>query len=470
MGTRLRLPLGLLPAVLLAPPAAAQLPEARIDAVFQTFAGPDAPGCAVGVYRDGRIAFARGYGMADLQHAVPIGPASVFHVASISKQFTAMAIALLEAEGRLSLDDDVRRWLPEVPDFGRRITIRHLIHHTSGLRDQWELLSLGGWRPDDPKSQADILWLVSRQRGLNFEPGAEYLYSNTGYTLMAVIVERASGRPFRAFTEERIFRPLGMTSTHFHDDHTMIVPGRTSAYQPRPDGGWRISIPVFDNAGATSLFTTIEDLARWDRNFIDRTVGGAGVTDRMHERGRLNGGDVLPYAFALVHGEHRGLRTVGHSGADAGYRADYLRFPDEGWSFATFCNASTANAGQLNRSVAEIVLEARMSPRPTAAAAAPSAPPRPTASPAASPPAEPASWAGEYRSDELDVVWVLAVDGDGLVLRRRRFDPLLVTAQEDGALRAGAWTLVPVRATAGEIIGFRLNGGRVRGLHFDRLP
>ncbi len=382
--------------------AAQSLPAAmtaRIDSLFATYTAPGSPGCAVGVMRDGTLLFAKGYGASDLQHGVPITPASVFHVASISKQFAAFSILLLERDGKLSLDDDIRRYLPEVPDFGQRITIRHLIHHTSGLRDQWSLLSLGGWRADDPKSEADILWLVGRQRALNFTPGAEHLYSNTGYTLLGTIVQRVSGRTLRQFTTERIFTPLGMTHTHFHDDHTMLVPGRTSAYVPRGGGrggapggaeAYAISIPVFDNAGATSLFTTVEDLARWDRNFLVPTVGDARLIDAMSVRGRLNNGDSIPYAFALTHGMYRGARTIGHSGADAGYRADYLRFPDQRMAFTVLCNIGTANPGQLTREVAAVVLAEQLSPAPEA----PGAPPTPAAVTLSA--AETRAFAGSY--------------------------------------------------------------------------
>jgi len=347
----------------------------RIDSVFAMYATRTSPGCALGVVRDGQTVFEKGYGMSDFQHGVPITPSSIFHVASISKQFAAMSIVLLARDGKLSLDDDVRKYVPEVPDFGKRITIRHLIHHTSGLRDQWSLLAMSGWRADDPKTESDILWLVSRQRALNFEPGAEHLYSNTGFTLLGTIVKRVSGRSLREFTAERIFTPLGMTSTHFHDDHSMIVPGRTSAYIARQGAGrggaamgvddYAISIPVFDNAGATSLFTTVQDLAKWDQNFLRPVVGDNQTIAQMHERGRLNNGSDIPYAFGLVHGQYRGLTTIGHSGSDAGYRADFLRFPDQRTSFITLCNVGSANPGLLNRGVASIVLADRMTPPAT---------------------------------------------------------------------------------------------------------
>jgi CubicO group peptidase (beta-lactamase class C family) len=346
-------------------------PTDRIDSIFRRFDSTQSPGCAHATVQGERIVYQRGYGMSNLEHGVPITPSSIFHVASISKQFAAAAIALLAQQGKLSIDDDVRKYVPEVPDFGPRITIRHLIHHTSGLRDQWSLLALAGWRADDPKSEADILDLIARQRALNFAPGAEHLYSNTGYTLMAVIVKRVSGKSLREFAHEHIFQPLGMTSTHFHDDHTMIVPNRTSAYVPRA-GGYAISIPVFDNHGATSLFTTVGDLARWSRNFDDPRVGGKPLVDLLHTQGVLNSGIVLSYAFGLVKGEYNGLPTVGHSGADAGYRADFLRFPAQGYAFITLCNLGTTNPGQLNRQVASVVLAQQLrqtvSSQPQAAA------------------------------------------------------------------------------------------------------
>ncbi|MCW4036925.1 MAG: beta-lactamase family protein, partial [Candidatus Bathyarchaeota archaeon] len=198
----------------------------KIDEIFSEWDRTDSPGSALAVLKDGEIVYKRGYGMANLEYGIPITPTTIFHVASVSKQFTAFAVALLAQEGKLSLDDDVRRYVPDLPDFGETITIRHLIHHISGLRDQWELLIAAGWRMEDVIKTEDVLELVREQKELNFKPGSEYLYCNTGYTLMALIVERVSGKPFRDFCAERIFQPLAMENTHFHDDHKMIVENR----------------------------------------------------------------------------------------------------------------------------------------------------------------------------------------------------------------------------------------------------
>ncbi|MFN8570760.1 MAG: serine hydrolase domain-containing protein [Gemmatimonadaceae bacterium] len=329
----------------------------QVDRVFASWDHTDTPGCALGISDHGRQVYARGYGMSDLQHGLAITPLSIFHVASISKQFAAFAVGLLADDGKLSLDDDVRKYVPEIPDYGVRITIRQLIHHISGLRDQWQLLGYSGWREDDLITEQDVLDIVSRQKGLNFSPGAEWVYSNTGYTLLAVITKRVSGQSLREFAQHRIFEPLGMSNTHFHDDHTMIVPNRTSAYQPRPEGkGWAISIPVFDTYGATSLFTTAGDLLKWMSQLDAPKVGSAKLLQEAQTSAVLNDGTPTNYGFGLSIGRYRGQRVVGHGGADAGYRAQVDRYPDRGIAIAVLCNASNSGPGALARRVADALL------------------------------------------------------------------------------------------------------------------
>jgi CubicO group peptidase (beta-lactamase class C family) len=314
----------------------------QVDKVFAKWDSTVSPGCALSVIKDGQIIYKRGYGMADLDHDIPITPETVFHVASISKQFTAGAIILLAQEGKISLDDDVRKYITELPDFGVRITIRHLIHHTSGLRDQWSLLGLAGWRYSlDLITDDDVLDVISRQKQLNFTPGAEYVYCNTGFTLLAQIVKRVSGESLREFTLKRIFQPLGMKSTHFRDDHAEIVKNIAYGYVDGEGGAtYRLSVTNFDTVGATSLLTTVEDLAHWDENFYHPKVGGPEFVKQQLEGGKLNSEKVIYYAFGLALGKYRGLPTVGHSGADAGYRADFLRFPEQ--HFAVACLATRA--------------------------------------------------------------------------------------------------------------------------------
>ena len=302
----------------------------RVDGVFAKWDSTVSPGCSLSVIRDGQIVYKRGYGMADLDHDIPITPETVFHVASISKQFTAAAIILLAQEGKISLDDDVHKYVTELPDFGAPITIRQLVHHTSGLRDQWALLGLAGWRYSlDLITDDDVLDVISRQKELNFTPGAEYVYCNTGFTLLAQIVKRVSSESLREFTLKRIFQPLGMKSTHFRDDHAEIVKHIAYGYvEGEGENSYRLSVTNFDTVGATSLLTTVEDLAQWDENFYHPRVGGPDFVRQQLERGKLNSGKVIDYAFGLALGKYRGLPTVGHGGADAGYRADFLRFPN----------------------------------------------------------------------------------------------------------------------------------------------
>ncbi|HWV36452.1 MAG TPA: serine hydrolase domain-containing protein, partial [Thermomicrobiales bacterium] len=330
--------------------------RSRVDRVFAAWDSTATPGCALGIYREGEIVYTRGYGMSNLEHGIPIATDSIFHIASISKQFTDMCIALLAAEGALNIDDDVRLYVPEVPDFGPTITIRHLIHHVSGLRDQWSLLELAGWREEDLVTERDVMDLLTRQTALNFEPNTEYLYSNTGYTLLAMIVRRVSGRSLREFAQERIFGPLGMTRTHFHDDHSEIVPGRTQAYTPRAGGGYHISIPEFDVVGTTSLFTTVEDLARWDANFTSARIGGPDLIAQLQTPGTFADGTPMTYAWGLVVDTYRGARQIGHGGADHGYRSDYFRLPEFGLTVTVLSNVSDSGPHQLAQQVADAVL------------------------------------------------------------------------------------------------------------------
>jgi hypothetical protein len=268
----------------------------------------------------------------------------------------------------------VRKYIPELRDFGAPVTIRHLMHHTSGLRDQWSLLVMSGWRlSEDVVREEDILDLVSRMKALNFKPGDQHLYSNTGYTLLAVIVKRVSGQSLREFAEAQIFKPLGMRRTFFRDDHAMIVKGQAYAYNPGPNGTFKLSVPNYDTVGASSLLTTVEDLARWDQNFYDQRVGGAAVIEQMQTAGTLNSGEKIAYALGLAVSKYKGLKVVEHSGGDAGYRSHLMRFPEQRFSVACLCNLGSTNPSRLARQVADLYLAGQLAeeaPRRNAAASA----------------------------------------------------------------------------------------------------
>lgn len=337
-------------------PAGAQVDptlEAGIDSIFSEWNRSDSPGVGVGVVQGRRLVFARGYGLADLEHRVPITPRTPFHVASEAKQFTAVAVLLLAERGVLSLDDDVRAWVPEVPDFGRTITLRHLLNHTSGLRDQWQGLALAGRYGDDAITTGDVLRMVERQRELNFEPGEMELYCNTGFTLLAEAVARATGRSFRDFTREEIFEPLEMASTRFHDDLRELVPGRARSYgRDRETGAFERRILNYAVPGATSLFTTVEDMARWLAELGEPAIRRTALYGPLYARDTLNDGREVVWGFGMNVGEHRGWLRLGHGGGDAGFRAWSVRFPEHDLGVIVLANVAEANPGPFGDALA----------------------------------------------------------------------------------------------------------------------
>ena len=443
-------------------------PSMKVDALFAAWSKSDHPGCAVGLVRDGKMLYSRGYGLADIEHDAPITPATVFHVASVSKQFTAMAIHLLAQDGRLALDDDVRKYLPELHDFGKTITIRHLLHHTSGLRDQWDLLLLAGWRLGDVITEQDILDLVWRQNELNFAPGEKHLYSNTGYTLLGVIVKRVSGKSLREFTDERMFKPLGMAHTHFHEQYGSLVHGRAYSYIPLPGAeqvGYRSIALSYSNVGATSLFTTVDDLARWDENFYSGRVGGKELLARMQVKGTLNNGSEIAYASGLMIDDYRGAKVVEHSGADAGFRVQLLRFPDQHFSAIILCNAGEANPWVLSRNVADIHLAAELGPVPTPATEA-----QPKEAKRAHPSQERLqAYAGTYFSSELNTVYLIGARNGKLFARYPRGE-LELEPLEEGEFAVPTIGVVKFNCvTPTRCDSFAVTTERVRNLRLDRV-
>src|ERR1700719_2785708 len=337
---------------------------AAVDEVFSDLAKPGSPGCALGVYRDGKIVYSKGYGLANLEENVAITPQSVFDIGSTSKQFTAASILLLEKQGKLSVSDNVRKYLPELPDYGKKITILQLLNHTSGLRDYLTLMELAGINTDSVTTDEDALALIVRQRALNFAPGSEWLYSNTGFFLLSVIVKRVSGKTLREFAAENIFTPLGMAHTQYRDNHTSLIADRALAYDPNEKGdGYTLDVSYFEQTGDGAVHTSVEDLLKWDENFYSGTIGGKIFLAELQEHGRLNSGKVLDYAKGLNVAEYRGLHTVRHGGAWGGYRAELLRFPDQHFSVACLCNVGNAGPTRRARQVADIYLGSLIKPK-----------------------------------------------------------------------------------------------------------
>ena len=338
----------------------ADTPEGKVDQLMASF-GDDTPGGVVAVVRGGEIVFGSGYGLANAEYGVPNSISTPYHMASVSKQFTAMAVVMLSLEGKVGLDDDVRKYLPEVPDFGHTITLRHLLNHTSGIRDHWTLWAMSGGRIDDVIRQQDLMRLVVRQHDLNFEPGAEFLYSNTGYLLLSEVVTKVSGQPFGEWMKANVFAPLGMDSTQIYDDHERLVHGRAYSYLIS-ENGLSKAVLSYANSGATSLFSTAEDLARWLHNFRTGKVGGKRAIELLQVQGVLNDGEVIDYALGLSIGEHDGLRRISHSGGDAGFRTWLGYYPEIDAGIVVLGNIASFDAGGIGTSVAEAFFGEHMHP------------------------------------------------------------------------------------------------------------
>ena len=407
--------------------------EARIDSIFGEFRQPGAPGCALGVARDGRVLLERAWGQADLERGVANTPTTIFEAGSVSKQFTAAAILLLQRDRRLSLDDDVRGWIPELPDYGSPVTLRHLLHHTSGLRDWGTIAGIAGWpRNTRALSHDHVLAIITRVRELNFPPGTEYEYSNTNYNLLAMVAERASGMTFPELTRRRLFEPLGLTSTSWRDDAMRLVPHRALSYD-RADSVWRGERAIENIFGNCCLLTTVGDLLKWNAAFDSTRLGGPGLGDEQEHRGVLTNGRQIGYAAGLMVGVFRGQPYVAHSGATSGYRAYAVRYPAGRLSVAVLCNAGTADPESLGDAVAAELIRFD-------SVAAPAPPSR-----AAVPPEAIADKAGLYRN-------------------RRDMVPQRFVVR-DGRLHTESGTeLIPESPT---VFAAATGGNRV---HFDRRP
>ncbi|MDH3270318.1 MAG: serine hydrolase [Gemmatimonadota bacterium] len=409
-----------------APPDAAE----RVDEIFERWNSNASPGCAIGVVQDGLVVLERAYGMADLEHGIPNTPETVFEGGSLSKQFTAAATVLLALDGKLSLDDDVRDYVPELPDYGYTITLHHLMTHTSGLRDWGSVASISGWgREQRSHDHADVIDILSRQTALNFVPGHEYSYSNSGYNLLAIVVARVSGMSFAEFSRERIFEPLGLRHTQWRDDYRRIVPGRSTAYSTTSNG-WEINRPIEDVHGNGGILTTVGDLGIWAAALQDGRLGGPDFVRMMHQRGTLNDGSTIVYAGGLMIEPFAGVPSVTHTGSTAGYRAFIGRYPDQALSVAMLCNASNAPTGGNGSAVARVYLGGMATD-----------PPRPDY--------EAASRARSL--DRFAGLYADPVTGSTLELR-----------VQDGILRQGSAMLLPLSETA-----FQVGSGGRRYV-FDR--
>jgi CubicO group peptidase (beta-lactamase class C family) len=487
MGTLRRMASGMVAGILAlgtssAPRAAGRQDRtaAAVDEVFSDFTKGGSPGCAVAVYRNGRIVYSKGYGLANLEEDVPITPSSVFDIGSTSKQFTAASILLLEKQGKLSTNDDVRKYIPELPDYGQKITLLHLLNHTSGLRDYLTLMDLAGINTDSVTTDEDALQIVARQKALNFAPGSDWLYSNTGFFLLSVIVKRVSGKTLREFAAEDLFNPLGMTHTQYRDDHTALIANRAMAYDPKEKkDGYTLDVSYFEQTGDGAVHTSVEDLLKWDENFYSGQVGGKDFLAEIQEQGKLNSGKVLEYAKGLFIAEYRGLHTVSHGGAWGGYRAELLRFPEQHFSVACLCNRGDANPSRRTHQVADIYLGSMMKPKEEKKVAEGDRE-RPEKKAIPRTAEQLHLYTGDYWSGELAVTYRLAIadgrlkvvgmlDGGGSMhTSTLPPDGFGATGQDEFSLGKMGITIHFERDSSQVISGFKLDAGRTLGMIFTR--
>ena len=435
---------------------------AAIDNVFADF-NSETPGCALGVVQSGQLVYGRGYGMANLEHDIPINTTSVFRTGSVSKQFAAAVAALAAMEGYLDLEDPLQKWIPELPDYGEPLTLRHTLNHTSGLRDYITLMSLKGLRGDDFYTVAELIEVQALQEELNFPSGSEYLYSNSGYVLATEAVARAVGKPFKDYAEEVLFRPLQMSHSHFHDDHNHIVPLRADGYSPRGDG-FRTNMTTLDMIGDGGVYTSIDDMVHWV-TALEQDGIRSGLTPILETRGVLSSGEEISYALGQSHGEHRGLATIGHGGSWVGFRADVLRFPSQSTSIVTLCNRADASPSGRAIQVADIVLAEHLAPV-FEEVSLEAEDRRERMEPSEI--NDPSPYLGMYYSPELDVNYEFVNTGGSLVVHMGSNAESELQRISGDTLAAGSRTFRFSRERGG-VTGFELDAGRVVHLRFRRL-
>ena len=442
----------------------------QVDELFAEWDGETSPGGVVGIFMDGRIIYSKGYGVANLDYDIPITPQSVLRIGSISKQFIAMCIAMLAEQGKLSFDDDIRTYLPEMPDYGNRVTIRHLLHHTSGIREYLALVNLIG-KPEGSVfgyTTRELVELLSRQQKLNFEPGSQFSYTNSGYFLLAEIVTRVSGMKASAFAQENIFEPLGMTQTRFYDDPNAIIRNQAFGYSPKRDGGYRLDILRSDVIGDLGVITTVEDFLHWDNNFYENKLGARtkDLITMMFTRGRTSNEEELSYALGLEFDSYRGLKTMGHGGSAVGYVAEFLQFPEQRFSVVILSNLSSFRPGRLARQVADLYLADQLSEVQASDERDRTRPDAPE--PVERPTPELEAFIGDFYSEELDFVYSFMVEGSSLQFEIRGSRMELLPLSED-QFGWGRRELNFFRDESGIVSGFTLDAGDVQDLNFQKI-
>ena len=451
----------------------------EVDKIFAEWNKSDTPGCVLAVIQNGEIIYQQAYGMADLEHDVPLKPESVFDIASISKQFVAACITVLVEQGQVSLDDDIRQYIPEMPEYDCPITIRHLIHHTNGIRDYMALMYLADWRHENSYHPAELTALIARQKALNFQPGEKYGYNNSGYFFLGEIIIRVSGKSLNDYATETIFGPLGMTATHFFDDCRRIVKNRAISYVSTDDAdlGYATYPYIFDIIGDTGLLTTIGDLYLWDQNFYDNRIGSAdqALIDHLLEPGKLNNGEALDYAFGLFLDTYQGLPTISHSGGAAAYRSEMIRFPEQQFSIILLSNSGEMKPVEMAKQVADIYLKDHLEPEDHTfkeTSQVNDDTNKVMTNETVIQSLNLNEYVGYYYCDELNVTYTVHLENDQLFLRRglNPVEQSLQPKDEHKFLSTGMGeqSYVFARDDGGKIAGFNITTWGVDNLRFEK--
>lgn len=451
----------------------------KIDSLYAAYT-PQTPGAAVAVVKDGKVVFLKGYGMADLDHDIPITPQTVFNIASVSKQFTAFAIYLLASEGRISLEDDVRKYITELPDYHTVIRVKHLLGHTSGLRDQAAIWSLAGNRLADISTTEQILKLIARQRNLNFTPGTAFGYCNTGYTLLAEIIHRVTGRSFTAYTEEKIFKPLGMSSTQFYDNYRKVVKNKAASYELINGVYYHQPLNV-SNPGPSNLLTTVEDLAKWVLNFEHPVVGTPELIKAFNEASYLDNGrkvilrisvngDTIFHAKGQNLSNYKGVDMITHGGHAAAFRTFMGRFPGEHLAIIALSNDEHNEKLNARWQIADFYIKDKLKEKkPSAPAAGQS-----IAKPIVASPNDLKDFAGEYYSDELSTSYTFAVRGDTLIMTHLKLEDIELKRLGDNKFSGAgpetfAFEMEFLKNEEHAVTGFTISNFGVKDLKFTKV-
>ena len=433
----------------------------QIDSLFLSWNQPNHPGGSIGIMKNGEIIYSKAFGLASMEYLVPNAPNTIYNIASVSKQFTSMGILLLEKEGKLSIDADIRTYLPELPDFGEKITLRHCMHHTSGMRSLHALLQMAGWRDDDTRTNADLYRFMKQQKELNFKPGSEYLYCNTGYMLMADIIENITGEKFAVWMKKQVFDPLGMTYSYVEDAYNRVVPNNATSYNKNKDG-FRRAIEFWGYVGSGNIHSTTQDLLKWMNNFHQAKEGWTNLFERMRTVDLLNNGDTLRYAFGVDTKAYKGEKKVGHGGSIGGFRSNVVTFPEHQLNIVVLSNFSRANAGAKVYKIADILLGKKKEVVNSNTTMDEVINYKPFSE-------SMQSVAGTYYSPELDTHYHIKVEKFQLMGNHSRHGHFSIEIIDENTLEADFWAFKDIkikRKKNNEIEGIFVSNGRVRNMWF----